>query len=297
MLLQDGDVTFMVTPTSLFADFKCDRQPILDWSRNPNQWIFKHMEIKVPAEHEHKLDNGQVLKYPGEIQLVHTGTADNAGDLGIIAIWLDAKLGNEPNEELERYITKWEEALEDAYADCNNLQYDESKCLASERRVDCPNEKIAECCISSSRRLKLARNLSDENWYVITNDNFDGGQTSFTLETPDAAISQYGAKWYQSSSKSLRLRATTAVRHTAAHDVTGYEQLRVEFFFKLSGVGPNQTLTLEYSADDGQNWVHIKAWTYGENNLSNQIAYQEEVILSRPQIEFTTNSRLRFRVN
>ena len=103
MLLQDGDVTFMVTPTSLFADFKRDRQPILDWSRNPNQWIFKHMEIKVPAEHEHKLDNGQVLKYPGEIQLVHTGTADNADDLGIIAIWLDAKLGNEPNEELERY--------------------------------------------------------------------------------------------------------------------------------------------------------------------------------------------------
>jgi len=294
---QEGDVDFIVTPTGLLADFTCMRQPILDMSRNPNEWIFKHMQIKVPAEHEHLLDDGSVRKYPAEIHLVHKGTEEHAGALGIVAVWLEVEGGQE-NTELERYIEKWEEALDDAYAKCNNLKYDDQSCSVSGGgsggNDKCSAEREAFCCGETYRN---RNRMLESSWDEITYDSFDRGLNSFTLESSDALISRFGSKWQKSSPYSLRLSKTAAVHHKESHDVQDYKQLRVEFFFKTSGVDPGEKLVLEYSHDDGHHWEEVKSWIHGVNGVQNDIDYEEDLILTSEKFQFTDVARLRFKTN
>jgi hypothetical protein len=281
---KDGEINFKVTPSGLWAELDCSERPELDFSKNPNPWEMRAIEVKVPAEHEHKLENGTVLKFDAELQMVHTGTGSKDDDFAIVAVWLQGN-GTVKNAEIEKYIVKWEEALDMQYQQCNK-SYDETICDIEDGYIPFQTQRYG----------------NSTEWERITFDNFETGtETHFEADSKNALVSKYD-KYTSSGVKACRLRGDSGnatLTHTIDHNVSGFTVFQVSFHVHAKGVKSGDGFALEFSPDGGNSFYEVKTWivpvdikVVDKEGVSDEIVTFTQDDISIP---FTNTGRLRFR--
>ena len=237
----DGEISFKVTPTGLRADLNCTERPNLDLSRNADFWEMRAIELKVPAEHEQKLENGTVLTYDAEIQMVHTGTGLHEHEFNIVSVWIKAVSGATKSAELEKYLLKWEDAQEKQYARCDK-RFIESKCSIENGYVP-----------STS---------SYYEWETITLDTFEPFTELHYIGGAQTLISRFEG-FTSSGVKAMRIRSdgdSARFWHKIDYDVRKFNSLEVRFFVYAKKVRNQDAFLLEYSADGGKSFNEIKTW-------------------------------------
>ena len=123
-------------------------------------------------------------------------------------------------------------------------------------------------------------------WMNITYDDFENGWGSFTTKggSRDAAritASNSNQQHYvHQGDAALRIRdnsgTASSVFHARGHDVTGYSNLRVEFWFSPRSIEGSENFVLEYSSDDGSTWTTVKDYVHGVD-FENESFYEESV--------------------
>jgi len=237
----EGEISFKVTPTGLRADLNCTERPNLDFSRNADSWELRAIELKVPAEHEEKLENGTVLTYDAEIQMVHTGTGLHSDDFSIVSVWLKAVKGATKSAELEKYLSKWEAAQENQYAQCNK-RYIKSNCTIEDGYVP--------------------STLSGYEWETITWDTFEPFTEQHYKGGSQALISRYDG-FTSSGVKATRIRSegdSARFSHKINYDVQKFNSLQIRFYVYAKKVRNGDAFALEYSSDGGLSFNEIKTW-------------------------------------
>ncbi len=132
-------------------------------------------------------------------------------------------------------------------------------------------------------------------WTVITYDDFEGGMGNYTDGGGDCFLYTSGTYAHQGSNAAdIQDNSGTASSfyHTVGHNVSGYTELEVEFwFYAVSMDNSKEDFWVQYY--DGSTWHTIAS--YARNiDFDNGIFYSRVVTISSSQYNFPTNARLRF---
>jgi serine protease len=134
-----------------------------------------------------------------------------------------------------------------------------------------------------------------DEWTVITYDDFEGGWGSYTDGGGDCYLYTYGTYAHQGSNAAdIQDNSGTASSfyHTTGYDVSGYEELEVEFwFYAVSMDNSSEDFRVQYY--DGSAWQTVA--TYARSiDFENNTFYHEIVPISSSQYNYPTSARLRF---
>ena len=145
-------------------------------------------------------------------------------------------------------------------------------------------------------------------WYNIAYDDFEGGWGNFADGGSDAdRRNSAGERAYiHQGSAALRIRdnsgSSSSVFHAKNYNVTGYSDLRVDFWFYAISMENGEDFFLEYSSNGGSSWVIVKAYVRGQGSqdgkfyFQNNIFYFGSVFLSGAIYNLNTSrARIRFR--
>ncbi|MGH7491667.1 MAG: M4 family metallopeptidase [bacterium] len=131
-------------------------------------------------------------------------------------------------------------------------------------------------------------------WQVITFDNFESGMGSYTDGGADMARYTGGTHAHQGvAATDIQDNTSTASSffHTATYDVTGYQTLEVDFWFKMVSLETNENFFVQYF--NGTTWQTV-ANIVRSGSILNNTFYHQVITLSRSTYTFPTNARLRF---
>jgi len=139
-------------------------------------------------------------------------------------------------------------------------------------------------------------------WSTITYDDFESGWGSFADGGSDAArIANVDQSYIHQGSAGLRIRDGTGVEASVYqnedHDVRGYSNLRVSFWFKARSMDNiNERFFLEYSSNGGSDWSIVKTWARSID-FENEVFYNPGVDFNAESISYalTDQARVRFR--
>jgi len=139
-------------------------------------------------------------------------------------------------------------------------------------------------------------------WNSITSDGFEGpGSTKFGSWKKGGTDAAVVGNNSHSGNRAARIRNGSSPEkatlfHKNNHDVTLFETLRVNFWYKAKSFEAqhNDKFYLEYSSNGGNTWNSVQTWEMGED-FENNVYKEESVILDRSIFEFTEKARLRFR--
>jgi len=111
---------FQVLPQALRVVFPPDegtnnRCPRADFSNLSDIIPAGFMDVKMPAEHKIENEQGDIISYPGEIQIYH-----DWGEKVVIISWFFDYAQDEHNEQLEDFIRMWEDIHENRLTTCAN---------------------------------------------------------------------------------------------------------------------------------------------------------------------------------
>jgi PKD repeat protein len=133
------------------------------------------------------------------------------------------------------------------------------------------------------------------DWHVITYDDFEGGWGSYTDGGGDCALYTGGSRAHQGSNAAdIQDNSGTASSfyHTTGHDVSGYTELEVEFwFYAYSMDNVNEDFWVQYY--DGSTWRTVASYARSID-FNNNTFYNKVVTISPGEYNFPTNARLRF---
>jgi hypothetical protein len=272
---QEDEMLFRVTPTGLRADLECSERPQLDFSRNRYSFDMRAIEVKVPAEHEHRLPNGDVLTYDAEFQLMHTATGGLAGNFGAVAIWLQAS-GDVKNAEIEKYLLKWEEALEHQYEKCD-VTYDEDS-----------------CDIQDDYEYILPKDIDE--WERISFDTFEKGTDKKWAGGNNTAISNSPGRT-KSGVRAFRMRSNgseSAIYTKELYDVRKFAEVNISFYVFGQSVRSGERLELGYSSDGCVSFERIGKWVVGDDLVKDDLE-KFSVLLKPSDVDFTNQVQLGFK--
>lgn len=134
---------------------------------------------------------------------------------------------------------------------------------------------------------------------TITFDDFESGfgNSNFADGGGDSRVVSSSTYAHQGS-YALLLRDNSGVASSAYsksdHDVSGYSQLQVSFWYMTSGMETGEDFLLEYSSDGGASWSVVKAWVRG-TDFDNGIFYKVLVEMDAESYDFTAKGRIRLR--
>ncbi len=132
-------------------------------------------------------------------------------------------------------------------------------------------------------------------WIVITYDDFEGGWGNYTDGGGDCYLYTGGTYAHQGSNAAGiqdNSGVASSFYHTVGHDVSGYSELEVEFwYYPRSMDNSNEDFWLQYY--DGSSWQTVATWARGSDFENNQF-YHEIVTISSGQYNYPTNAKLRF---
>jgi len=139
-------------------------------------------------------------------------------------------------------------------------------------------------------------------WNSITSDGFEGpGSTKFGSWKKGGTDAGVVGNNSHSGNRAARIRNGSSPEkatlfHKNNHDVTLFETLRVNFWYKAKSFEAqhNDKFYLEYSSNGGNTWNSVQTWEMGED-FENNVYKEESVILDKSIFEFTEKARLRFR--
>jgi hypothetical protein len=131
-------------------------------------------------------------------------------------------------------------------------------------------------------------------WQVITFDNFESGMGSYTDGGADMVRYTGGTHAHQGvAAANIQDNSGTASSffHTATYNVTGYQTLEVDFWFKMVSMETNENFFVQYF--DGTTWQTV-ANIVQSGSILNDTFYHQVITISRSTYTFPTSARLRF---
>ncbi len=131
-------------------------------------------------------------------------------------------------------------------------------------------------------------------WQVITFDNFESGMGSYTDGGADMSRYNGGTHAHQGVAAADiqdNTGAASSFSHTATHNVTGYNTLEVDFWFKMVSMETNEDFWLQYF--NGTTWQTVATFAAGATFQNNNF-YHQVVTISSSSYSFPANARLRF---
>lgn len=133
---------------------------------------------------------------------------------------------------------------------------------------------------------------SGDGWTVITYDDFEAGWGNYFSGGSDADLYTDGDYAHQGSNAAEIQddRDGSFFAHSSEHNVAGFNQLRVSFWFFAEGFDAGEDFWLQYSTDGGSQWITSEFWVNGVD-FENGSFYQEDVIVDSSAV---TSIKLRF---
>jgi hypothetical protein len=134
-------------------------------------------------------------------------------------------------------------------------------------------------------------------WQRITFDDFETGMGSYTDGGGD--MSRYtggSANAHQGvAAADIQDNSGTASSfyHTGSYNVTAYQTLEVDFWFKMVSMETNEDFWVQYSSNNGSTWQTVTAFAAG-TTYQNNVFYHVVVTIPRSTYTFSTNAKLRF---
>lgn len=131
-------------------------------------------------------------------------------------------------------------------------------------------------------------------WQVITFDNFESGMGSYTDGGADMSRYTGSTHAHQGvAAADIQDNSSTASSfyHTASYNVTGYQTLEVDFWFKMVSLETNENFFVQYF--NGTAWQTV-ANIVRTGSIANNTFYHQVVTISRSLYTFPTNAKLRF---
>ena len=131
-------------------------------------------------------------------------------------------------------------------------------------------------------------------WQVITFDNFESGMGSYTDGGADMSRYTGSTHAHQGvAAADIQDNSSTASSfyHTASYNVTGYQTLEVDFWFKMVSLETNENFFVQYF--NGTTWQTV-ANIVRAGSIANNTFYHQVVTISRSLYTFPTNAKLRF---
>ncbi len=148
-------------------------------------------------------------------------------------------------------------------------------------------------------------------WIDITYDDFEKSPTDSTgwgsfarnvggQSDADRMARDGQSEYIHQGKAALRLRDNSgidsSVFHRSDHDVSGYSDLQVLFWFYPRSMGNGDGFFLEYSSNGGSTWSIVKTYQKGRD-FENGRFYNDKVVFSRSELnaDLTSRGRIRFR--
>jgi hypothetical protein len=142
-----------------------------------------------------------------------------------------------------------------------------------------------------------ASNTTMRPWTVLTFDNFESNFGSYSDGGEDCSRATSASNAHQGKG-SLNIQddsgAASAFVHTAGRNVSGYNQLRVSFWFKAVSMENGEDFLLEYSSNGGSTWQTVRSWIAG-THFVNGTFHEATVLIVPGTFAFSNNVKLRFR--
>jgi len=132
------------------------------------------------------------------------------------------------------------------------------------------------------------------SWVTITYDDFESGMGNYTDGGGDMSLYTYGTYSYQGyNCADIQDNSGTASSfyHTVGHDVSGFSELEVEFYFVAISMETYEDFWVQYY--DGSTWQTVASFARGID-FNNGTFYSVVVSIPRSQYNYPTNARLRF---
>ena len=132
-------------------------------------------------------------------------------------------------------------------------------------------------------------------WTVITFDDFEAGWGSFVDGGGDCSRYTGGTYAHQGSAAADiqdNSGAASSFTHGSGHDVSGYTDLEVEFWFTAVSMENNEDFWVQYW--DGSAWRTIATFAAG-TGFNNNTAYHEIVNIPAGTYAYPADAKLRFR--
>jgi hypothetical protein len=138
-----------------------------------------------------------------------------------------------------------------------------------------------------------------ETWTTITYDDFETGWGNFVSGGYDSSLKSSSNFPHQGIS-SARIQDdsgdASSILHASSHDVSGYVDLRVSFWFYAVGLSTNEDFFLEYSSDGGSTWQIVELYVAGANFLNHQFQYSLVTFSSQPgSFDLSNQAKIRIR--
>jgi len=131
-------------------------------------------------------------------------------------------------------------------------------------------------------------------WVTITYDDFEGGWGSYSDGGSDCRRYTGGTYAHQGiAALDIQDNSGTASSfyHTTGHNVSGYTDLEVEFWFYAKSMENNEDFWVQYY--DGSSWHTVATYARG-TDFNNGVFYNEVVSIPADTYTYSTNAKLRF---
>lgn len=128
----------------------------------------------------------------------------------------------------------------------------------------------------------------------ISFDDFEAGWGHW-LDGGSDCRRYTGGTYSHQGAASINIQDNTnssVMTYASTIDLTGYSTVTVDFWFRMRSMEKNEDFWLQYN--DGSGWQTVAAYVRGQG-YSNNVFYNETVVLSSSQVPFTANARFRFR--
>jgi len=131
-------------------------------------------------------------------------------------------------------------------------------------------------------------------WQTITFDDFESGWGSFTDGGGDCSRYTSGTYAHQGSA-ALDIQdnsgGASSFFHTAGHDVSGFSNLEVEFWFYAVSMDKVEDFWVQYF--DGSTWQTVAVFTVSQDFVNGNF-YNEVVSIPAGTYNYPANAKLRF---
>lgn len=131
-------------------------------------------------------------------------------------------------------------------------------------------------------------------WTTITYDDFESGMGSFT--SGGSNMSLHAGEYSHQGTYSANIQDGNSTEssffHTLGHDVSGFTNLEVEFWFTAEGMNKiDEGFLIQYW--DGSSWLTVARYAKGLQ-FENGIFYHQVVRLPASDFNYPTDAKLRF---
>ena len=131
-------------------------------------------------------------------------------------------------------------------------------------------------------------------WTIITYDDFESGFGSYTVGGSDCARYTGGTYAHQGGAAADiqdNSGVASSFYHSSGHNVSGFAELEVEFWFVGVSMEPSEDFWLQYF--DGSVWRTVATWAQGPD-FANNVFYNKVVAIPAGSYAYPANAQLRF---